>query len=66
MTSNGMMVIGASRDSIDAAKTAINDILKAPVGDTVKKTALKTLAGICEVKNVTISNCTFNEGVKRT
>jgi hypothetical protein len=53
-----MIQIGASPESVKAARQAILDILKAPhVGDKVKAEALRAFTKVCAVEGSTISNC---------
>ncbi len=52
--------IGAQEGAIVAAKAAILEILKVQeAGDGSKTEALRTLAHLCEVKGVTVTNSTF-------
>lgn len=52
--------IGPSKESIEAAKEAVLQILSTySVGDSVKKQALKALTKMTSVTNTTITNCTI-------
>lgn len=58
--SNVLLNIGPSREAIVAARAAVMEIVKAPCGDKVKCKALVALENICEVDNITVSDCVFN------
>lgn len=51
--------VGISEATVAAARDTIMDILNVDCEQKTIRQALKTLNTICEVKNTTISNCTF-------
>jgi hypothetical protein len=58
-----MFQVGASKESVEAARTAIATILGAPHTDEeTKREALRALNGICGVNGLTIANCGFYGG----
>lgn len=54
-----MVNVGASPESIMAARAAILDILKADADQSTKAVALNALVEVTGIKNTTITNCTF-------
>lgn len=54
-----MLNIGASKETILAARQTILDILKTDNEQETKRTALTTLSSICSVNNTTVKDCTF-------
>jgi hypothetical protein len=51
---------GATRDSIEAAKEALLEILECPAGDSTKLAALEALTkALGAPQNVSIHGCTF-------
>ena len=52
--------VGASAAAVYTAQKAILSILTLNRGDAVTIAALETFTKVCEVKNVTITGCTFN------
>lgn len=51
--------IGASKETILEAWTAINNILNSNSDQSTKVVALNTLKDIAQVNNSTVTNCTF-------
>ncbi len=57
-----MLHIGASPETIAAARDAILAIVNAPAGDKVKSAALEAFATVCKVSNVVVQDSTFTSG----
>lgn len=58
-----MLGIGADKGAVREARAAIMAILNCRGNeDATKRTALETLAHLCKVSGVTVSNCTFTGG----
>ena len=56
--------IGNTKETVAAVKKAIIEILSLKeAGEESKSEAMRTLAVLSEVKNATIQNCNFNNGV---
>lgn len=55
----GMIHVGVSKETVDAARELIVKILESGACDAVQLEALKTAASICQVNNLTIKDCTF-------
>ncbi len=53
-----MLYIGATVESVNAARAAINDILASPAASEPKVAALNALSALCAV-NANVSNCNF-------
>lgn len=51
--------IGPSKDTVEAARNAVIDIIQSGVSDAVMEAALDTIRDICTVRNTSISGCTF-------
>jgi len=52
--------IGVAKETIQAARAALLDIIKASgVSDAVKIEALQTLTKLCACNNTSISHCNF-------
>lgn len=62
----GIAITGATPESINAAREAVNDIVHSSAGDLVKVEALRVLDGLCSVKNTTISNCSVSLGATQS
>ena len=55
-----MVHVGATKESVDAARSAILEIMRVKEADSpVKVEALKTLSTLCNVNGTTISDCDF-------
>ena len=55
-----MLHIGVSRETVQAARAAILDIIKATKDrDAVAVEALETLRSVCNVSGTTVQNCQF-------
>ncbi len=54
-----LIQIGAGKESIDAARGAINDILASPSASDAKVAALSALSTLCQVNGAQIYNCHF-------
>lgn len=54
-----MLNIGATRESVLAARGVVMEIFGSPCSDELKVEALKTLRSICEIGPVTVSNNSF-------
>jgi len=57
---NAMLILGATKESVTAARGAIIDIIEVPnVDSEVKIKALDVLSTLCAVNNATVQNCNF-------
>lgn len=54
-----MVRIGPSKQAIDEARDAILEILNSGAEQQTLRVALEVFRNVCEVKNVTITGCTF-------
>lgn len=52
--------VGASKETVVAAREAILDILNAQVENKTIRVALTAFVTVCEVKNTTIEGCTIS------
>lgn len=58
-----LLIAGAAPASINAARLAIIEILKAPYADQdTKRAALASLGSLCAPSHITISQSTFSKG----
>lgn len=53
------LYIGATKEAVECAREVILRIIAATTDTPVACEALKTLRKLCEVKNTTVTNCTF-------
>ena len=60
MKETPMVHIGASKDTVDAAKLALLAILTQPNAEQVKIEAIRCLSSLCKVENTTITGCSFS------
>ena len=59
---NGINVSGPSKETVDAARSAILDLLVTERPDHVIIEALKVFHGVCAMGDVNISNCQVTGG----
>lgn len=61
-----MLIIGASKETVVAAKQSIMEIIRCPdTEQETKRKALDALSTICSVNGTTITNCTFTGKERR-
>ena len=55
-----MLMVGATKESVQEARSVVLEVLNSEkAGDTAKVAAFETLRHMCEIKQVNISNCNF-------
>lgn len=58
-----MLTIGVPKETVVAARQAIMEILKCKDAEQrTKRVALQVFKEVCEVRNVTVTNCIFKSG----
>jgi len=60
--SKSLLQIGASKEAVEAARKAVLDIMASDNDQATIQKALDVFKDLCEVKNATITNCTFSSG----
>jgi hypothetical protein len=57
-----MMQIGVSKESVEATRAAMLDILKSGQEQKTIREALRAFTKVTRVSHVTVQNCTFTQG----
>lgn len=54
------MLFGASKETVQHARAALNDILRSNNAGATKIAAIETLRQLCKVENISVTGCTIN------